>query len=69
MKLLQVGRNVSLFAVLNFGMASQLRPNRHPLLIFFNVFYDGLGVSGRRVTGALVVSVLGVGWVGTEICL
>ena len=28
--------------MLNNGIASQLRPNRDPLLIFLNVFYDGL---------------------------
>ena len=28
------GRSAFLFAELNFGIASQLRPNRHPLLIF-----------------------------------
>ena len=67
-KLLQVGRNISLFAVLNFGKASQLRPNKHPLLIFLNVFYDGLGVSGGQVAGALVAPVLSVGWAVTEIC-
>ena len=32
------------FAVLNFGIASQLSPSRHPLLILLNIFYDGLGV-------------------------
>ena len=42
-KVLQVGRDVSLFTVLNFGIASQLRPNRPLLLIFINVFYDGRG--------------------------
>ena len=62
-----MGRNVSLFTVLSFRIASQLRPNRPPLFIFLNVFYDGLGVSCGRLAGTLVFPVLGVGWVGTQI--
>ena len=59
-----MGRNVLLFALLNFGIAWQLSPKRHALLIFLNVFYDRLGFSGSRVASALVIS---VSWVGTEI--
>ena len=43
-KHLQMGRSVFLFAELNFGIASQLRPNRHPLSIFLNIVFDGLAV-------------------------
>ena len=31
---------------------------------FISHYSDGLGLSGDRVAGALVVPVLGVGWVG-----
>ena len=43
-KHLQMGRSVFLFAELNFGIASQLRPNRHHLYIFLKIAYDGLAV-------------------------
>ena len=38
------GQKCFLFAELNFGIASQLRPNRHPLYIFLKIAYDGLAV-------------------------
>ena len=41
------GQKCFLFAKLRFGIASQLRPNRHPLLTFLNIVYDGLGVFWR----------------------
>ena len=38
------GQKCFSFAVLNFGIASQLRQSRHPQLILLNIFYDGLRV-------------------------